>query len=151
MAFSICHKTILPQQIHSAVHIIIMHLNANTVWRDMQCQMCVAEYLHTTGERHCSQKTTYMLIYYTLKMPPYAFILPLILLCFSPAFPMRSLMWEAALGTQPCHINMRTGETLPLLSPVLQSLRPAAVEAATNDIRYGRSCQLVVSYQRLAS
>lgn len=31
-----------------------------------------------------------------------------------------SLMWEAALGTQPCHINMRTGETLPLLPPVLQ-------------------------------
>lgn len=28
-----------------------------------------------------------------------------------------SFMWEAALGTQPCHINMRTGETLPLLPP----------------------------------
>lgn len=46
-------------------------------------------------------------------------------------------MWEAALGTQPCHINMRTGETLPLLSPVLQSPRPAAVEAVANDTGYG--------------
>lgn len=27
MVFSICHKTILPQQMHSAVHIIITHLN----------------------------------------------------------------------------------------------------------------------------
>lgn len=100
MAFSICHKTILPQQIHSAVHIIIMHLNTNTVWQDMQCQMCVAEYLHTTGERHCSQKTTYMLIYYTLKMHLYAFILPLILLCLSlPLSPALS------------HVGGSTGHT----------------------------------------
>jgi len=28
-----------------------------------------------------------------------------------------SLAWEAALGTQPSHINMRAGETLPLLPP----------------------------------
>ena len=28
-----------------------------------------------------------------------------------------SLMWEAALGSQPCHINMRAGEMLPLLPP----------------------------------
>lgn len=88
VVFSICHKTILPQQIHSAVHIIIVHLNAYTVWQDMQRQMCVAEYLHTTGEKHCSQKKNpYMLIYYILKMHLYAFFLPLILPCLSPSFP----------------------------------------------------------------
>lgn len=74
----------------------------------------------------------------------YAVFIPLNLSCLS-LFPLRSLMWEAALGTQPCHINMRTGETLPLLSPVLQSPRPAAAEEVANDTRYGRSCQLVVS------
>ena len=66
-----------------------------------------------------------------------AVFLPLV----SPSLSLlRSLMWEAALGIQPCHINMRTGETLPLLSPVLQSPRPAAVEAVANDTGYGRSC-----------
>lgn len=113
------------------------------LWQGMQRQMCGAEHLHTRGERHCSQKT-YTLIYYTLRMHLYAVFLPLNLSCLS-LFPLRSLMWEAALGTQPCHINMRTGETLPLLSPVLQSPRPAAVEAVANDTGYGRSCQLVVS------
>lgn len=53
---------------------------------------------------------------------------------------VRSLMWEATLGTQPCHINMRTGELLPLLSPMLQSQRPAAVVTVANDTGYGRSC-----------
>lgn len=70
------------------------------------------------------------------------------LCCLSPSHSLialsltllRSLMWEAALGTKPCHINMRTGETLPLLSPVLQSPRPAAVETVANDTGYGRSC-----------
>lgn len=44
----------------------------------------------------------------------YVVFLPLILSSFSL---LCFLMWEAALGTQPCHINMRTGETLPLLLP----------------------------------
>lgn len=131
MVFSIHHKTILPQQMHSAAHIIIMHLNIIHVLA-RQSRMCAAEYIHTTGERHCSKKT-YMLIYYRLKMQlSLSVSRSLSLLC--------SLMWEAELGTQPCHINMRTGETLLLLSPVLQSLRPAAVEAVANDTRYSRSC-----------
>lgn len=93
--------------------------------------------IRTREEGGIVHKKTYTLIYYTLKMHLYAVFLPLVLSCLS-LFPLRSLMWEAALGTQPCHINMRTGETLPLPSPVLQSPRPAAVEAAANDTGYGR-------------
>lgn len=112
MAFSICHKTILPQQIHSTVHIIIMHLNANTVWQDMQCQMCVAEYLHTTGERHCSQKNNiYAHILYIenaslcLHSPSHS------LVCLSPAFP-RALScgrqhWAHRHATSICELVKR--------------------------------------------
>lgn len=42
---------------------------------------------------------------------------------------MCSLMWEAALGTQPCHINMRTGEKLPLFP------HATATEACSGGIR----------------
>lgn len=66
----------------------------------------------------------------------YAGIIPLIL--FSESlffFSLHALMWEAAMGTQPCHINMQTGE---MLSPMLQSMRPAAVEAVANNSRYDR-------------
>lgn len=58
---------------------------------------------------------------------------------FSHLPPASSLLWEAALGTMPCHINMRTGEMFPPRLP------HAAVEAAAHVTGYGRSCLLVVS------
>lgn len=142
--FSICHKTILPQQMH-AVDIIITHLNIIQAF-SMHAAPNVYSWIFTHDKREAvfTKKPIRSYIIH-LKMHLYAVpptSTPPILSGLS-LLPLHSLMWEAALGTQPCHINMRTGETLPLLSPVLQSPRPA-VEAAANDTRYGRSCQLVV-------
>lgn len=66
---------------------------------------CVQLNIYTPQEKGIVQKS-YTLIYYTWKIHLYA-------VSHSPSL-MCSLMWEAALGTQPCHINMRTGEKLPL-------------------------------------
>lgn len=52
-----------------------------------------------------------------------------------PSFIL-SLMWEAGMGTKPCHINMRTGK---MLTPVLQLPGPAAMEAVANVTGYGFS------------
>lgn len=141
--FSICHKTILPQQMHGAVDIIITHLNIIQA-----CSMHAAPNVYSWIFTHVKRealftKKTYTLIYYTFENASLCRAPPPPILSGLSLLPLHSLMWEAVLGTQPCHINMRTGETLPLLSPVLQSPRPA-VEAAANDTRYGRSCQLVV-------
>lgn len=138
--FSICHKTILPQQMHGTVDIIITHLNIIQA-SSMHAAPNVYSWIFTHDKREAL---------FTKKKPIRSYIIHLKMHLYAPPIlsglsllPLHSLMWEAALGTQPCHINMRTGETLPLLSPVLQSPRPA-VEAAANDTRYGRSCQLVV-------
>lgn len=47
---------------HSAVYILIMHLNIIHM-QDTQCQMCAAEYLHTTGELHCSKNVYAHILY----------------------------------------------------------------------------------------
>lgn len=61
---------------HSAAHILIMHLNIiRMFWQDTLSQTCAAEYLHTTGGSHCSKKKMYMLIYYTFQMHLYAVFL----------------------------------------------------------------------------
>lgn len=105
------NHTALPQQMHSAVHIIIIHLNIiHMCWQDTRSQMCAAQYLHAAGERHCSKKhiCSYIMHFKCISMLSF-------FLSFSRL--SLSLMWEGGLGTQPCHINMHTGEMLPLLPP----------------------------------
>lgn len=85
MVFSISHKTILPQQMHNAVHIIIMHLNIMRVLATHCRAKCAQLNIYTPQEKGIVQKT-YTLIYYTLKMHLYAVYLPLILPSLSPVF-----------------------------------------------------------------
>ena len=86
MVFSIRHKTILPQQMHSAVHIIIIrHLNhIHVLARHAVPNGCSCIFTHPG--RKALFKITYTLIYYTLKMHLYAVFLPLTHSSPSPAF-----------------------------------------------------------------
>lgn len=86
MVFSIRHKTILPQQMHSAAHImIIRHLNnIHVLARHAVPNVCSCIFTHPG--RKALFKITYTLIYYTLKMHLYAVFLPLTHSSPSPAF-----------------------------------------------------------------
>lgn len=91
----------------------------------------------------------YILIYYTLKTHLYTIFLPLTLSSLS----LFSFMWEAAMGTQPCHINMRTGETLPLLPPrcSCRGLQQLKRQLLSPDMAGHVSQQLVKGGQRAST
>lgn len=94
---------------------LAVQINAHHICRrhfpQRLCQT-LAEYLHETEE---ALFKTYSVCSYIIHWKGVSVLsfFPLILSCHS-SFPRRSLMWEAAPGTQPCHINMRNGETFPL-------------------------------------
>lgn len=126
------HKA-LPQQMRSAVHIIIIHLNIiHVLARHPEPNLCSS--IFTCSRKKALLKNTYMLIYYTFKMHLYVVSLPLILLSLSlphvrgrtghPAMPHQYAYWWNASPA----------------SPVLQSPRPEAMEAVANVTGYGRSC-----------
>lgn len=82
MVFGISHKTILSQQMHSAVHIIIIHLNIiHVLARHTEPNMCSWIFPHHRREalfikRICSYIHN---IHNTLRMHLFAVFLPLIL------------------------------------------------------------------------
>lgn len=111
MVFSIHHKTILLQQMHRAVHIIIMHLNIiHVLARHREPNVC--SWIFTHHGRKALFKKTYTLIYYTLKMHLHALSLSFCL-CLSLSLSLPCVLscgrqhWAPSHATSICVLVKR--------------------------------------------